>query len=121
MKLFHKIFLCFVLLFGIAFQAAGFLLINYAYRNTIEQEKKYAFQEFQQNKYILQSILYLEPELFENGAGGLHNMAGRFTAPVALFSEDRVCIFSNIRMQPDFFIFTGEEDDRIAFQIFREG
>ena len=121
MKLFHKIFLCFVLLFGIAFQAAGFLLINYAYRNTIEQEKKYAFQEFQQNKYILQSILYLEPELFENGAGGQHNMAGRFTAPVALFSEDRVCIFSNIRMQPDFFIFTGEEDDRIAFQIFREG
>ena len=121
MKLFHKIFLCFVLLFGIAFQAAGFLLINYAYRNTIEQEKKYAFQEFQQNKYILQSILYLEPELFENGAGGLHNMAGRFTAPVALFSEDGVCIFSNTSMQPDFFIFTGEEDDRIAFRIFREG
>ena len=65
MKLFHKIFLCFVLLFGIAFQAAGFLLVNYAYGNAIEQEKKYAFQEFQQNKYILQSILYLEPELFE--------------------------------------------------------
>ena len=42
MKLFHKIFLCFVLLFGIAFQAAGFLLVNYAYGNAIEQEKKYA-------------------------------------------------------------------------------
>ena len=121
MKLFHKIFLCFVLLFGIAFQAAGFLLVNYAYGNAIEQEKKYAFQEFQQNKYILQSILYLEPELFENGAGSLPNMAGRFTVPVALFSEDGVCIFSNTGMQPDFFGFKDGEDDRVAFRIFREG
>ncbi len=76
MKLFHKIFLCFVLLFGTAFQAAGFLLVNYAYGNAIEQEKKYAFQEFQQNKYILQSILYLEPGLLEKDAGSLANMAG---------------------------------------------
>lgn len=121
MKLFHKIFLCFVLLIGLAFQGAGFLLVNYAYGNAIEQEKKYAFQEFQQNKYILQSILYLEPELLEDGAGRLSNMAGRFTAPVALFSEDGRCIFSNISMQPDFFVFTGEEGDRIAFRIVREG
>ncbi len=121
MKLFHKIFLCFVLLFGIAFQAAGFLLVNYAYGNAVEQEKKYAFQEFQQNKYILQSILYLEPELFENGAGSLHNMAGRFTVPVALFNDDGVCIFSNTGMQSDFFVFPGEEDGQIAFRIFREG
>lgn len=121
MKLFHKIFLCFVLLFGIAFQTAGFLLVNYAYGNAIEQEKKYAFQEFQQNKYILQSILYLEPELLGNGAGSLPNMAGRFTVPVALFSDDGVCIFSDTGMQPDFFVFNGEDDDQIAFRIFREG
>lgn len=121
MKLFHKIFLCFVLLFGIAFQAAGLLLVNYAYGNALEQEKKYAFQEFQQNKYILQSILYLEPELFEDGAGSLPDMAGRFTVPVSLFSEDGVCIFSNTGMQPDFLGFQGEADDRIAFRIFREG
>ena len=120
MKLFHKIFLCFVLLFGIAFQAAGLLLVNYAYGNALEQEKKYAFQEFQQNKYILQSILYLEPELFEDGAGSLPDMAGRFTVPVSLFSEDGVCIFSNTGMQPDFLGFQGEADDRIAFRIFRE-
>lgn len=47
MKLFHKIFLCFVIIFGVTFSAAGFLLINYAYHNSIEQEKKFAFQEFQ--------------------------------------------------------------------------
>ena len=56
MKLFHKIFLCFMLIFGITFQTAGFLLIDFASRNAISQEKKYAFQDFQYNKYILQSI-----------------------------------------------------------------
>lgn len=121
MKLFHKIFLCFVLLFGIAFQTAGYLLINYAYENAIGQEKKYAFQEFQQNKYILQSILYLEPELLEDGADSFTNMAGRFTVPVALFDEDGVRIFANTGAQPDFLDFNGEDDDRIAFRILREG
>lgn len=121
MKLFHKVFLCFVLLFGLAFQVAGYLLVNYAYGNAIGQEKKYAFHEFQQNKYILQSILYLEPELFGSGAGSLPNMAGRFTVPIALFDEDGVCIFSNIGVQPEFLGFNGAEDDRIAFRIFREG
>ena len=47
MKLFHKIFLCFVVIFGITFQAAGYLLINYAYGNAVGQQKKIAFQDFQ--------------------------------------------------------------------------
>ena len=46
MKLFHKIFLCFVVIFGISFQTAGVLLIDYAYENAVEQEKKYALQQF---------------------------------------------------------------------------
>lgn len=121
MKLFHKIFLCFVLLFGIAFQVAGYLLVNYAYGNAMGQEKKYAFQEFRHNKYILQSILYLEPELLEKGTDSLPNMAGRFTVPVALFTEDGVCIFSNTGVQPEFWGFNWEDDDQIAFRIFREG
>ena len=67
MKLFHKIFLCFVVIFGITFQVVGYLLINFAYGNAIEQEKKIAFQDFQYNRYILQSILYSEPEFFSKG------------------------------------------------------
>ncbi len=38
MKLFHKIFLCFVVIFGLAFQGAGYLLINFSYDNAIERE-----------------------------------------------------------------------------------
>ena len=64
MKLFHKIFLCFIVIFGAAFQMAGYLLINFAYGNAMGQEKKLAFQEFQYNRYILQSILYSQPDFF---------------------------------------------------------
>lgn len=45
MKLFHKIFLCFVVIFGVTFLTAGYLLINFAYENAIGQEKKPAFQD----------------------------------------------------------------------------
>lgn len=59
MRLFHKIFLCFVVIFSITFQVAGYLLINHTYGNAISQEKKLAFQNFQYNRYILQSSCIL--------------------------------------------------------------
>lgn len=120
MKLFHKIFLCFVVVFSIAFQVAGFLLINFSYENAIEQEKKFAFQEFQYNKYILQSIMYSEPELIMCEEPDFENIAGNFTAPVAVYGEDKKCIFSNLAMQPEFIDFNNKEDDRLAFQVFQK-
>ena len=66
MRLFHKIFLCFIIIFGFAFQAAGFLLLNFAYNNSIEQEKRYAAQQFQYNRYILRSMMYTDQNYIEN-------------------------------------------------------
>lgn len=116
LKLFHKIFLCFVVLFGIAFQTAGALLIDYAYENAIEQEKKYALQQFQYNKYILQSILYSEPDLMRAQEGNPGNL-GSFTAPVALYDQQKNRICSNLSMEPDTLDFRDSEDGRLAFSI----
>lgn len=120
MKLFHKIFLCFVVLFGIAFQIAGYLLINFVYETSIGQEKKFAFQEFQHNKYILQSILYLKPELFESEEGNISGLSANFTAPISLYGEDGDCIFSNMAVQPENSYFEKKEDGKIAFQMFKK-
>jgi len=120
MKLFHKIFLCFVMIFGIAIQAVGYLLINFAYRNAVEQEKKLAFQEFQYNKYILQSILYSEPEFLFGEQSGLKGIASSFTVPVVLYGTDGNCIFSNMTRQPENLVLEKEEDGRIDFQIISE-
>lgn len=122
MKLFHKIFLCFVVVFSIAFQVAGFLLINFSYENAIEQEKKFAFQEFQYNKYILQSILYSEPEFFSENEDGDVGISGNFTVPVAVYGIDGECLFSNMAVLSEELSFNEYEDDGISFQIYgKEG
>lgn len=119
MKLFHKIFLCFVVIFGIAFQAAGVLLIDYAYENAIEQEKKYALQQFQYNKYILQSVLYSEPDLLQaqqESPGSL----GSFTTPVALYDQEKNCIYSDLSIKPVYLDFQEREEGQLAFRIYQK-
>lgn len=88
MKLFHKVFLCFVVIFGITFQTAGYFLINFSYENVLEQEKKIALGDFQYNQYILQSILYAEPELSKKleYEGWENDILNNFTVPVSLYS-----------------------------------
>ncbi len=116
MKLFHKIFLCFVVLVGIAFQVSGYLLVNFAYENVIEQEKKYAFQEFQHNKYILQSILYLQPELVVENRGDM-NLIKNFTVPIAFYKTDGQCVFSDMSLQPQISMSEKAENYTVAFQM----
>lgn len=116
MKLFHKIFLCFVMVLGITFQVTGYFLVDFAFENAIEQEKKYAFQDFQYNRYILQSILYSEPEFFTKEAG-LTSIARSFTVPIAVYGADEKCVFSNMTFLPDKFNSVDQEDDRLSFQI----
>lgn len=118
MKLFHKIFLCFVILFSIAFQTAGVLLIDFAYENAVEQEKKYALQQFQYNKYILQSILYSEPDFLQEVENGIEGR-GDFTVPVALYDTERRCIYTNMAVQPKIPYFDDSEDGRLVFWIVR--
>lgn len=117
MKLFHKIFLCFVVIFGIAFQGAGYLLINFTYKNSIEQEKRLAFQNFQYNQYILESVLYSNPEFFSGRENEMESLSKNFTVPVAIFGTDGKYYFSNVALLPQDFDFNEEEDDRISFQI----
>ncbi len=119
MRLFHKIFLCFLLIFGISFQIAGYLLINYAYDSTIEQQKKYAYQEFQYNKYILQSILHSEQNFRKEKAAELTGTE-KFTVPIALYGADNECIFTNIETQLHVPDFNDKEDQNISYWITQE-
>ena len=119
MKLFHKIFLCFVVIFGISFQTAGVLLIDYAYENAVEQEKKYALQQFQYNKYILQSILYSRPDILQEQGVDPEEWS-LFTTPVAIYDSDQKCIYSSMTMEPDILDFRDSGEGRLSFRIFRK-
>lgn len=121
MKLFHKIFLCFVIIFGVTFSAAGFLLINYAYHNSIEQEKKFAFQEFQYNKYILQSIMYSDPEYITSSETENSALNNNFTVPVTLYDKEGKCIFSSMSALPDIDTSYSPDSGSIFFKIEKNG
>lgn len=120
MKLFHKIFLCFVVIFGITFQVAGYLFINFAYENAIDQEKKIAFQDFQYNRYILQSILYSEPELFTKKKDEIAGILRNFTVPVYVYGLDQIYDFTNMTALPEEIDFNEVEDDKVSFQIYEK-
>lgn len=120
MKLFHKIFLCFVVIFGITFQVAGYLFINFAYENAIDQEKKIAFQDFQYNRYILQSILYSEPEFFSKKKDEIAGILRNFTVPVYVYGLDQIYDFTNMTALPEEIDFNEVEDDKVSFQIYEK-
>lgn len=120
MKLFHKIFLCFVVIFGITFQVVGYLLINFAYGNAIEQEKKIAFQDFQYNRYILQSILYSEPEFFSKGKDEIAGILRNFTVPVYVYGLDQNYNISDIKVLPEEINFKEIEDGKVSYQIYEK-
>lgn len=121
MKLFHKIFLCFIIIFGITFQIVGYFLINFAYENTIEQEKKLAIQDSQYNRYILQSILYSAPDFFVDGENDHASISKNFTVPIAVYDTDEQSVFSNMTVLPEKVHFPEWNEDKISFQIYEKG
>ncbi len=120
MKLFHKIFLCFVILFSVAFQAAGYLLVNYSCENTIEQEKKYAVSEYQYNKYILQSLLFSGKSREEEAEAAIAKGSDSFTTSLAVYKEDGEPLFSNLIFLPEGLLGDVEEDT-VHYQIGQRG
>lgn len=118
MKLFHKIFLCFMVIFGITFQGVGFLLIDYAYENAIEQEKKIAVQDFRYNRYVLQSLLYSDPEFVSPEGTNLSGLSRYFTVPIALYGEKGERLYFNMGTLPEGWNFGELSDDAISFRIY---
>ena len=119
MKLFHKIFICFVVLFGISFQVAGCLMINFSYEKAIEQEKRFAVQEFQHNKYIMLSVLYSDSGMAVDNKIDFNSYAENFSVPVAIYGTDESCIYSNLSVPFESVDLTGIEDRYVKYQISR--
>ncbi|MCI8549924.1 MAG: HAMP domain-containing histidine kinase [Lachnospiraceae bacterium] len=119
MKLFHKIFICFVVLFGIAFQVAGYLLISFSYEKVVEQEKRFAVQEFQHNKYIMLSVLYSDSGMAVDNKIDFNGYADNFSVPVAIYGTDGSCIYSNLSVPFEPVGLDEIEDSYVAYQINR--
>lgn len=93
MKLFTKIFLCSILVFSVAFQLAGYLLISFSYEDAILQEKKYALSQYQYSKYVLQSSIYMNGELSEKQ---LTAIAQNLNTQVGFYNKEGEELYSNL-------------------------
>lgn len=55
MRLFTKIFLCGVLVCGLAFSIPGYFLLHYSMENSMVREAEFALQQYQYDKFTVQS------------------------------------------------------------------
>ena len=57
MRLFTKIFLFGMLVFGLAFSASGYFLLCYSMESSLEREADFALKQFQYDKFTVQSTM----------------------------------------------------------------
>lgn len=56
MSLFTKIFLCGVLVFGLAFSVSGYFLLHYSMESSMTREAEFALKQYQYDKFAVQSV-----------------------------------------------------------------
>ena len=99
MRLFTKIFFCFMLVFGAAFQASGYLLISHSFENDAAQEKRYALEQFRYCKYMVQSSVYRQPELLEDREE-VGRMARSLPVNAAFYGPEREELYCGLDATP---------------------
>lgn len=57
MKLFTKIFLLGMLVFGLTFSAAGYFLLHYSLESSLARESEFALKQYQYDKFTVQSAM----------------------------------------------------------------
>lgn len=104
MKLDVKIFLGTMAAFSIIILIGGYVLLSFFYDTTMNRENQAAWEEYQYNKFVVQSKMLTENEF---GAGGEDKpwnsgTSAEFSGKVALFSEDFSQIYNYFDGQTDF-------------------
>lgn len=57
MRLFTKIFLLGMLIFGLAFSASGYFLLHYSLESSLARESEFALKQYQYDKFTVQSAM----------------------------------------------------------------
>lgn len=127
MKLFTKIFLLGMLIFGLAFSASGYFLLHYSLESSLARESEFALKQYQYDKFTVQSALLtsstftismiyndeLLPENYQTfaiwesfsenfkweyqEADLFRLLAEELSVPAAFFAEDHSLLYSNIQ------------------------
>lgn len=98
MKLSTKITFFVTIFFSVIFLLGGYTLISYYYETSMEREVETAVEQYQYNKFMVQSTLITRgEEWFEGVADGTYdvsNLASNMSNTVAFYSLDGSVLFS---------------------------
>lgn len=150
MKLFTKIFLLGMLIFGLAFSASGYFLLHYSLESSLARESEFALKQYQYDKFTVQSALLtsstfnismiyndeLLPENYQTfaiwesfsenfnweyqEADLFRLLAEELSVPAAFFAEDHSLLYSNIQGLDPSFL-DGLTENTHAWQFCRSG
>ena len=99
MKLGTKIFFYVTMFFSVIFLLGGYSLISYYYRTSMEREVEVAVEQYQYNKFVIQSTMITRgEEWFEGVADGeydVSNIVSDMNHTVAFCSQDGDVLFSD--------------------------
>ena len=124
MRLFTKIFLFGMLVFGAAFSVSGYFLLHYSLESSMAREADFALKQYQYDKFTVQSAMltYADASVVVNLEGTLlpsetrtytiwqafpdssliptesmfRGLAAEINVPVAFFAEDKTLLYSEI-------------------------
>ena len=98
MKLSTKITFFVTIFFSVIFLLGGYTLISYSYETSMEREVEAALEQYQYNKFVLQSALITRGKGWfdgvANGEYDVSNIASDMNSPVAFYSLDGTILFS---------------------------
>ncbi len=85
MKLGTKIFFCVTIFFSVIFLLGGYLLISYYNETAWEREMENALEQYQYNKFVMQSVLVTQGE---DWTRDVSSMVSDMNHTVAIYEED---------------------------------
>lgn len=119
MRLFTKIFLFGVLVFGLAFSVSGYFLLRFSLENSLTREADFALKQYQYDKFAVQSAMltasdititmdfeseqipedyeaFMIWELSQEDNNLFGTLTSELSVPAAFFAEDRTLLYSEI-------------------------
>ncbi len=122
MKLGTKIIFFVTIFFSVIFLLGGYTLISYYYETSMQREVEAATEQYQYNKFVVQSTLITRgEEWFENVASGeydMSNLASEMNGLVAVYSMDRMKLFSEFPASVDISeLLTDVETGKISYRF----
>lgn len=88
MRLFTKIFISVITVFGIAFLASGYFILSYSFESRVKREMEFALRQYKYDKFTVQA------ELLMDGKKSFEDIGREISTPACFISEEQEVFYT---------------------------